>query len=245
MHLRLKINPKYSDISQYLFSIPKLFVSDTSASVMHENRNVVKYLPEKDIVVKRFIKVSLFNRLMYSFVRKSKAERSMLNAQKLLKLGIGTPEPVAFIEIRQNLIIRDLYYACRYCSWNKMDDVFYNKIDSDNVERANACVDFIVSIHKRGVLHFDLNPKNIFYKLDASGYNFKLIDLNRMAFHSGYHKRAALNNLTRMTEDKEIFEFIVKRYALSAGLNLESTLKQCLINRRRRENHYKIKRALK
>ena len=50
----------------------------------------------KMMVVKQFVHITKINRLVYNYLRKSKARRSYENAIKLCDKGFLTPAPVAY-----------------------------------------------------------------------------------------------------------------------------------------------------
>jgi Lipopolysaccharide kinase (Kdo/WaaP) family. len=238
----IKVSNEYDNMREYFDNIQQIFENDATCVTLHKQRNVVKYVPKEDIVIKRFVKISLFNRIMYSFFRKSKAERSWRNAHKLIKLGIGTPYPVAYIEIKKYGFLLDSYYICKNCSWQSVQSVFLNKPCESSLFIVDACLKFIVDLHKKGVLHFDLNPANILYN-EHEGFN--LIDLNRMSFKKSYRVNKAIRNLTRMTENPDMYYYIVCKYAEIAGINPYKAMRIGAKMRLKREFHYKIKKYIK
>nr|WP_306449772.1 hypothetical protein [Odoribacter splanchnicus] len=53
------------------------------------------------LAVKSYERLTLCNRMLYGSLRKSKAMRAYLYADRLRRLGIDTPEEVAVVEIRR------------------------------------------------------------------------------------------------------------------------------------------------
>ena len=95
------------------------------------NRNSIKIfdLQDSTICIKAFKKPHLFNKIMYTYFRKSKAKRSFEYAKLLLEKGIGTPKPIAYYENFDGLGLNDSYYVSeflksdfRYRELLKMED---------------------------------------------------------------------------------------------------------------------------
>ena len=80
------------------------------------NRNSIKIfdLQDSTICIKAFKKPHLFNKIMYTYFRKSKAKRSFEYAKLLLEKGIGTPKPIAYYENFDGLGLNDSYYVSEF-----------------------------------------------------------------------------------------------------------------------------------
>ncbi|MDE6397311.1 MAG: hypothetical protein K2K84_08565, partial [Muribaculaceae bacterium] len=149
----------------------------------YRNRLFTLPTPAGQVNIKAFRLPTFPNKFIYTNFRKSKARRSAEHALKLLSLGIGTPPPVAWIEIKRGGQLRESYYISlevpvegdlRY--WERLPAV-----ERDTLLEAYAR--FMVRLHEHGVLHHDLSPGNVIWTRDEHGdYNFKLVDLNRMSF---------------------------------------------------------------
>ena len=103
-----------NDIEDFVLNIRENFKADVK--VLYNQRNVIKLFKVngKKYVVKSFKIPHLFNRIIYSFFRKSKAERSYINTKKLESLNIGTPSPVAYIEFYSSFLIKESFYISEY-----------------------------------------------------------------------------------------------------------------------------------
>ncbi|GAL62962.1 hypothetical protein [Algibacter lectus] len=71
------------------------------------NRNIIKIIniDGVNLNIKAFKIPNLINRVAYNFFRKSKAQRSFEYANKLTKMGVGTPKPIAFFEYKTHLVL--------------------------------------------------------------------------------------------------------------------------------------------
>ena len=94
---------------------------DAEGTTLHAGRNLIRTAtfagPGGDaieVAVKAFRVPSRARGFIYARLRPSKAFRSMEHAERLVKLGIGTPEPVASIECEDAGCLRESYYICRY-----------------------------------------------------------------------------------------------------------------------------------
>lgn len=211
------INPSYEYLSRALdvFKHPDYF--DTCGECLHEGRNVIKRfrLEGVDVVVKRYGHFTLFNRLMYSTVRKSKAMRAYLYASRLRKLDIGTPEEIAVLETRSCGILRDTYFVSAYSDWHSL--YFLRQFTYDWIDvfpLLDALASWLLEVHDKGVLHMDLNVGNILYKDCGEGkYMFRLIDNNRMKFQEHLSVNERLKNLCKLSANFELHNYIVSKYA--------------------------------
>src|SRR5690606_30655230 len=79
----------------------------------NQDRNSLKLFKFKDMTVnvKSFKVPNIFNQIAYRFFRKSKAQRSFEYANRLGKLGIGTPQPMAYYEFTNAFLFKKSYYV--------------------------------------------------------------------------------------------------------------------------------------
>ncbi|MDD2962148.1 MAG: lipopolysaccharide kinase InaA family protein [Muribaculaceae bacterium] len=147
--------------------------------IIYEARNMIfrDNIGNIDFSVKCFRQPHLFNRIIYSFFRKSKARRSFENAQQLEKLKIGTAQPIAYIENYNYGLLATSYYVCGYLK--ECADLRWWERKNDRVEVLEHAGKFIGELHSKGVWHKDFSPGNILYD---NNWNFYLIDINRMQF---------------------------------------------------------------
>ena len=80
------------------------------------DRNKIKLfkLDGKTINIKSFKIPNIINKIAYKYFRKSKARRSFEYATILLEKGIGTPQPIAFLENFNFLGLKDSYYVSEH-----------------------------------------------------------------------------------------------------------------------------------
>lgn len=184
---------------------------------LHNGRNTVKFFEKSGqrIVVKRFGHLTLFNRWIYGFLRKSKAERAYRHAVRLRDLDIDTPEQIAFVEIRQRGLLQDSYFVSAYSDYlplRPVTELYAERNESRDI--LDALSEFLVQIHAAGVLHKDLHIGNILYNSNSQdGYVFQVIDTNRMQFRRSLSMRQRLKNLRRLSCPAPAYLYILDQYA--------------------------------
>src|SRR5690625_3048024 len=172
---------------------------------IYKGRNSVKIFElEGDWYnVKAFRKPNLINKIAYRYFRKSKAERSFEYARLLLKKGIGTPEPVAYME-ENGIFFGKSYYVSRQVDY---DFTFRELISMEDLKKRNEILRqftaFTYKIHEQGIEFLDHSPGNTLIVNKGDGqYDFYLVDLNRMKFHDHLSLRRRIYNFRRLTAKK-------------------------------------------
>ena len=139
--------------------------------------------------------------------------------RRLAQLGVGTPDPVACIEYEDYRCLRRSYYVCRYWPHDRdLTALLYRGAPSGGAARAllEALAQFTVAQHDRGVLHLDYNPGNILARSEGDGFEFALVDLNRLRFrHLEIGDR--MSGLARLTTRDDCLRIIGRRYATLYG----------------------------
>lgn len=180
-------------------------------------RNKIKLfeLEGKMINIKSFKIPNLINKIAYKYFRKSKAKRSFEYATTLLEKGIGTPQPVAYLENYSWLGLKDSYYASEHLetelTFRELVEI-PNYPDHENILR--QFTKFSFDLHEKGIEFLDHSPGNTLIKKAAHAqYNFYLVDLNRMNFHDKMDFDSRMKNLSRLTPKKEMIAVMSDEYA--------------------------------
>ena len=204
-------------------SIQQIISSFDSSGELFGNgdRNKIKLfdLNGKIINVKSFKIPHFINKIAYKYFRKSKARRSFEYANKLIELGVGTPEPIAFVEFSSLLGLENSYYVSEHL----LCDLTYRELvevpdypDRDNILR--QFTKFSFDLHEKGIEFLDHSPGNTLIKKNANGnYDFFLVDLNRMEFHDTMSFETRMKNLCRLTPLKEMVATMSNEYAKYYG----------------------------
>ena len=180
-------------------------------------RNTIKNVTAQnlDLNIKSFKVPHLVNRIVYSFFRKSKANRSFEYANDLIKKGINTPKPYAYFEYSDLNLLHKSYYVSEQLSY----DLTYRELttdlnypDYDTILR--EFTRFTFDLHEKGVNFLDHSPGNtLIKKNDNTGkYDFYLVDLNRMNFHvMSFEDR--MKNFAKLTSRKDMVAVMSNEYA--------------------------------
>ncbi|MGM9871123.1 MAG: lipopolysaccharide kinase InaA family protein [Muribaculaceae bacterium] len=221
MKQNIEISPKYASLEPLISEIADHGVP-SDAQLIYKGRNRVFSLSRNstELSIKAFRKPRFLNAYIYGSVRKSKARRSYEYAARLLSLGIGTPEPVAYIENYDNGRLMESYYICLQVDGHTVRD--WERLP-DSQPLIDALAREMVRMHRAGVYHKDFSPGNILYTIDDGGaYHFYHIDLNRMEF--GIVDRAKLmRNFRAIHLDMEQTLRLARAYARAAGVDAENT----------------------
>ena len=139
----------------------------------------------------------------------------MVNAREAGAVGRRHAGPVACIEYEDYRCLRRSYYVCRH--WPHDQDLtalLYRGVPSGADARAllEALAQFTAAQHDRGVLHLDYNPGNILVRSENDGFEFALVDLNRLRFRP-LNIGDRISGLVRLTTRDDCLRIIGRRYA--------------------------------
>lgn len=198
--------------SLFIENIPYRF--DQLGTHLHMDRNEVKkvQIDGTSFVIKYYKRMTWANRIIYRFFRKSKARRAYENALYLLKKGIATPIPVAYINCYKGIFLTRSYFISVHVEAMTLSEVIDNSI-SENRNLIEDFAKFTYRLHALGIFHQDYHLKNILYKFESSKNQFYLIDINRMRFRKNTQRRA-IKNMARIHLPFEKQSFFSKEYAI-------------------------------
>lgn len=184
-------------------------------------RNIIKLfeLDGMTINIKSFKIPNLINKIAYRYFRKSKARRSFEYATILLEKGIGTPQPIAYLENYNWLGLNDSYYACEHLQCDLTFRELLERADyPDHETILRQFTRFSYGLHQKGIEFKDHSPGNTLIKKGTDGkYNFFLVDLNRMNFHEKMSFDLRMKNLCRLTPVKDMVKVMSNEYAKISG----------------------------
>ncbi len=222
-HYRITLNPKYESCRDFCEHIDVHF--DVQKESMHKARNEIKKIPcdSHSLVVKSFKVPNLLNRIVYTYFRGSKAEKSYENALKLQHLQINTPEPVAVIQELTPTLHKSYFISIAFDYDYTLRPALRNPDFEDREELFQAFARFTAQLHENGVLHNDYSQGNILIKKEQDSYTFSIVDINRMEFKT-LSKAERFNNFSRLWADRDVLEIIAKEYAKITGYDAQEAI---------------------
>ena len=238
--MKVIVHPEYRNLTSFVQYLPVTF--DCNGELLYRGRNTVKRYEVGGVcvVVKKYKHPNLIQRIAYTFFKKSKTERAYKFAALLREKQIDTPHEVAYIEIKKQGLFTTGFFISENCS-DPDTSVLLKEGDFDHC-LANALAGFLVELHEKGILHGDLNLTNILYHSDEDQhYHFSLIDTNRSVFKKPTHHEC-LDNLKRITHNRELLIYIITLYAKRRGWNPEECVEQVIHQLGRFEESRRIKR---
>lgn len=243
--MKIIVLPKYRSASDFVARLPEAF--EKEGEVIYAGRNVVKRFDTAygEWIVKRYKTPNLIQRLAYTFWRKSKAERAFLYAGKLNSIGIDTPEGIGYVECGKNGLFHTGYFISTACHYPSLHPALVTNAEFDK-RLASALASFLVSMHRKGVMHGDPNPANILYHTDEEGrFRFSVIDTNRSVFKASLSRKECLDNLKRVTHRRDLLQYIVEEYATLRQWDAGQSVEQVMHALGRFEKRRQFKRFLK
>jgi hypothetical protein len=188
------------------------------------NRNVIKIFKLNNnttINIKSFKKPNLINKIVYRYFRKSKGRRSFEHASKLIKMQIGTPQPIAYFEKLDFIGLKESYYACEHLeNVFEFREIVQNEAFINREEIIRQFIQFTFQMHQNGVEFLDHSPGNTLIRDNNNGnYTFYLVDLNRMKFHDTIDFLTRMKNLSKITHKKDMIAMMSNEYAKLSSEN--------------------------
>ena len=235
--MKIEINPQMTQYSDFIKSV--LYQFDKSGSVIHAKRNEVRIFDVNGsaLIVKRFKVPHLANRIIYTFFRKSKAQRSYQYALRFQQMEIETPQPVAYIITKQGGLLHDSYFINMKADFNRTMNEFGEGGVEGRVHILYMFADFTASIHAKGILHKDYSPGNILFKEEDGKVSFCLVDINRLRFGKVSILKGC-SNFARLWGQKPFFDIVIKKYAEIRGADYAQCMKTALKARKKYWKRY-------
>ncbi|WP_026710431.1 lipopolysaccharide kinase InaA family protein [Flavobacterium filum] len=218
--MKMMVSQNYSDKKEKLFEIIQSYYS-IGQYIYEGNRNSLKIVDFENqvICIKAFKKPHLINKFLYAYVRKSKAKRSFEYAERLLSKGIGTPEPIAYVENTDWLGLNDSYYICEYIKANYTFRDILKLEDAQKKEKIiRQFVAFTYKLHCAHVEFIDHSTGNTLIKEEGNDiFSFFLVDLNRTNFDKEMNLDERIKNFSKLTSSQEIVALMSNEYAKLTG----------------------------
>ncbi len=233
----LRLYPGHEGLASFMRSLPDAFARG-EGTLIHDGRNQLRILACEGVeyVVKSYKVPILLNRLVYGLLRPSKAERALLNAQRLMRIGIGLPQPVGYINIRHGLLFTHSYMVtvrsrCPY----RYDMLLSRQFDclEQVCREVGRCT---ALMHEHGMYNMDYSRGNILFDLsprptEQGGrmvsdmragvrVHLEMVDLNRIRF-GRVDMRKGCRNFDRLPATADMHRWMAEEYARVRGFDPE------------------------
>ena len=209
-------NIKYSDLVQNI----RTYFSKHD-KLIWDRRNKIKILSfeDEEIVVKSFKIPHMINRVVYTFFRDTKAKKSYDNS---MKISDFVPKAIGYASFKKYGLIYDSYFLSEVYHYDLTIREPLTQNDYANKEAIfDAFAYFTYRLHEADIEHLDYSPGNILIKKLQDGYEFKLIDINRMNFRD-MSMADRVKNFSKLWAKDEDLTLILKAYAKYAKIDLKS-----------------------
>ena len=236
------LNEEFKKFEYFLCNIKQLFKENSNT--IHKARNELKVIEHENqkLVVKYFKIPHFINKIVYTFFKKSKAQKSYEYA---LKIKEFTPRPIGYIEFYKFGLLDESYFVSEKFDYDftirepLLDINFPNKN-----EIFKAFAQFTFDLHENGIYHLDYSPGNILIKKENDNFIFKIVDINRMKFlNMDLEKRA--KNFSKLWAKDEDLEFIAKEYAKIYEKNNEEFISKTISFSKKHKAVKNFKKRLK
>ena len=206
------IHPKFRPLEPDLRRILASF--DSEGTVLHSGRNTIKLfnLPPYALNIKRYKRPNLLNRIVYTFLRKPKAERAYIHSEQIIRLGFRSPQPVAWFVMKRWGLISDSFYISTQENYARNMYEFGKGgiVGREDIIRAFAR--YTAALHDAGIFHRDYSPGNILFDWHDDSASFCLVDVNRMSFGNVSVARGC-RAFAALWGDDDMFGLIAREYA--------------------------------
>jgi serine/threonine protein kinase len=221
--MRVVVNPKYENLRPFVEGI--LSRSYKVDKIYRNFRNIVEdtTVGGVRVVVKIFKKPTEVNRVVYSFLRPTKAKRSYYYSLRLISSGIDVPEPIGYVEKRKGLFFHTGCYVCLYTDYRSIADFKDYDLSSEEAKKrfdtfVTEFALYVADFHSKGFVHNDFNIDNILYKEVDGHFLFQLIDLNRVRFNNRSLQKCA-KDISYIHFDAPLKDKIIELYCRARDLD--------------------------
>ncbi|MEG1585341.1 MAG: glycosyltransferase [Bacteroidales bacterium] len=208
---KFTLHPDFSSLGSFMNELPERFIRE--GEFIYQGRNELKKFTVGgfELIVKSYQRPIFINRIIYGFLRASKAERSYAYALKFLHAGIGSPMPVGFLTVRRRFLLDKSYFVSLKSTCNLQYTDFKKQKFVHEQEILEAIGRTTAIMHENGFLHKDYSAGNILFR-DELPVPIEIIDLNRMRFHP-IDMTAGCKNFERLPGSPGMFAAMGRAYA--------------------------------
>lgn len=220
-HRTLVLHPDFGGLKEFMLSLPDRF-RNGEGTVIHKGRNELRRISYqgRDYVVKSFRRPNLINQYVYGVFRPSKAKRSYDHALLFQQIGVGTPQPVGYLNLRRGIAFDRSYYVtlASECT-HRYEELFRQDFPYEE-EVLRAVGDVTARLHEHGYAHKDYGRANILFEKTDDGIKIDIVDLNRLGI-GPLDMKAGCKNLERLPATPAMHRIIADEYARLRGFDAQ------------------------
>ncbi|MDR1739557.1 MAG: lipopolysaccharide kinase InaA family protein [Bacteroidales bacterium] len=244
--MKVVINPEFSVLKEFIYNIPQNF--DKGGKTIYKARNEIKVFEVNgiEVNVKKYCIPHFLNRFVYAYIRKSKAERAYKHALQLLKKGIVTPTPIAYILQKKYGLLNNSYFVSLQSPLSRRFNEFAENPNDIYCKEhiVEAVAKYIAKMHENNILHLDLSIGNILFEDTAKEVLFSIVDLNRMRFKK-INQELGCKNFQRLRGSDEFFRILGKSYAKARAFDEEKCVSDILRYNAKHIESFKRRKKIK
>lgn len=218
---------------------------NVSKNSIHKARNEIKIIEYegKKYVVKSFKIPHLLNKIIYSFFRKTKAQKSYENS---LKIAGFVPKAIGYKIYKKVFLLDRSYFISEHFAYDfTIREALLEQNFEDKAEIFKHFALFTYLLHEEGIYHLDYSPGNILIKKTRKGYCFKVVDINRMKFKKILSLKSRLQNFAKLWAKNEDLKEIIKAYALLIDEDENKCISMALRYSQKHKDKKNFKKRLK
>lgn len=237
-----QINDNHREFNNFIVNIRNFF--QNSSNSIHKARNEIKVIEHENqaLVVKSFKIPHLLNKIIYTFFRSSKAEKSY---EYSLKIAPFTPAPIAYISFKKFGLIEDSYFISEHFDYDfTIREPLLNDVFEDKEKILKAFAKFTHALHEEGILHLDYSPGNILIKKENNDYTFKVVDINRMQFKTLTLDERLKNFSMLWAKDRDM-KVIATEYAQLSHEDASYCVQKAIVYSQKLKDFKNMKKRLK
>jgi len=218
------IHPDFEHLRHFIQNLPYQF--HKAGITIHEGRNELR-LYEVDgysLVVKSYKRPHILNRIIYGFIRASKAERAYRYGLKLLNTDFNTPQPVGYVTCRRGLLLDKSYSVTIKSDLPYTFKDFSKQTFKRQDEILKSIALYTARLHEAGFLHKDYSAGNILFDDIPNKIPIEIVDLNRIIFRK-VNMRKGCKNFERLPGNDHMLNIMATTYAKARGYDAETCFK--------------------
>jgi len=232
-----------SQWSGLLEELPQKIASLPETARILGGRNELYKLEHQgiQIAVKRFANKGVWKKFSYRIVQ-SKARRSYWHSLDLIKAGISSPQPIAWLEIWSGMWLQESYYLCEYVEVRHDATDKGLRCDSGlGSLKLDLISQSIAKMHEADLVHLDLNCGNWLYTQNIEGaWDVQLVDNNRMRKVAVSHSKGASHFVHLQFPEAEM-RHLLTEYAKARRMDSG----QCIRNYKKRIAVHRLNRRIR